>query len=213
MNIIDQLPNEKALTLKEEASLQKRGRLSQLVMANMREAVVYAKACNGKIADDELVSICYDTLMKTAKKFHPKHRVRFFAYSKPRIRGALIRHFSTSALVRNGDCISLDDSRTHCTSAAADHVHRFSTEDVSECFPENAVEPEFDLMEFRERFAEISHVVIKHCNDREQAILMLVFNYSFTFERAGRCFGICRAAAQAIASDAIDRVRKIILNK
>lgn len=206
MNIIDQLPNKKPLTIAQEGSLQRRGRLNQLVMANIREAAVYAKACNGKIADDELVSLCYETLMKTAAKFHPKHRVRFFAYSKPRIRGALLRRFSKAALVRNGECVPMRDVRLPHAPTWEELPEPHAQDEGSD-----SSEPEFDLIDFRERFAEISSIVAKHCNDREQAILMLVFNYSFTFEQAGKCFDICRAAAQAIASDAIDRVRKILL--
>lgn len=207
MNLIDQLPDNEPLSLEGEASLQKRGRLNELVMANIREAVIYAKTCNGKIHDDELISICYETLMKTARTFHPKHRVRFFAYSKARLRGALLRHFSTSALVRNAECVSLD-----CNTVLNPNLPRAEEDsDVSaDRMVEHSEEPQFELIDFRERFAEISAVVARHCNDRERSILMLVFNYGFTFERAGKCHGLCRAAAQAIASDAIDRVKKIL---
>ena len=185
MNLIEQFTDTK-LTPKEESKLSPK----DLVMANMREALLYARTCcSGKLDDNELVSICYDSLRKTAELFKPGRHVRFFAYSKPRIRGAILRHFNNIPAVRNAECESLEDTDK-------------DNQPVGEA--------NFDLIEFREKWNEVSRVIAKNCTDRERALMYLVFSLNFTFAEAGDAFHISRAAAQAIAAKVIVKVKRIL---
>lgn len=188
--ILDQFPVT-VINAKTEAAMTP----EDLAVAFMHEAVLYAKACcSNEIPDDELVSICYDAMVKTARRFSPK-RGRFFAFCKPRIRGSLLRHWkTTAAVVRNADTVSVNNP---------------DAEDTEIEVPETSFsEPDFDSILFRERWADVSRIIAKTCTDRERAIMQLVFSLHCTFEEAGTAFHISRAAAQAIASKVIDRVKK-----
>jgi RNA polymerase sigma factor (sigma-70 family) len=173
---------------------------TELVMSALAEAVPYARTCcSGKIRDDELTSICYEAMTKCAERYSPK-RGKFFAFCKPRIRGALLRYWNTTgAVVRNAECVPL----------AAD------CEKDDSCFvPEEASEePDFDRIDFHERWAQVSKVLARVCTDRECAILQLVYSMNFTFEETGKRFDISRAAAQAIAAKCIERIKKMMTAK
>jgi RNA polymerase sigma factor (sigma-70 family) len=183
MNILDSFPKTE-LDAKAEASLKPEA----LAVAYMHDAVLYARTCSAdKIPDPELVSICYDAMLKVAARFKPA-RGRFFAFCKPRIRGALLRHWTTTAAtVRNADTESLEA-------------------DWDAACPVNG----FDQIDLHERWAEVSEILARRCTDRERTIMQLVFSMNFTFEQTGSVLGISRAAAQAIASKVIERVKKIL---
>jgi DNA-directed RNA polymerase specialized sigma subunit len=195
MNLLDHFSKEK-LTQKVEARLSE----NDLALANMHEAVLYARACSGndKLTDGELISVCWDALRKSAARFRPRRGTRFFAFCKPRIRGALVRHYNQMNVVRNGECepVQVDDA-----GLPDDYS-------VEKDLPN--VEPDFESIGFNERWAQVSGVLARTCTDRERTIMYLVYSLHFTFKEAGSVFGICRAAAQAIASRVIVRVKHTI---
>jgi RNA polymerase sigma factor (sigma-70 family) len=197
MNILDSFPKTE-LDAKTEARMKP----EDLSVAYMHEAVLYARACcASEIPDGELVSICYDAMMKTAKLFSPE-RGRFFAYCKPRIRGSLLRHWKTTmATVRNAEVVPELSTAVFLDEAPDSEIRDYDT-------PHS--EPDFDSIGFRERWAEVSAILAKRCTDRERTIMQLVFSMHFTFEETGKVLGISRAAAQAIASKVIERVQKVL---
>lgn len=191
-NILDSFPDQ-ALTAEQEAKLSERGKHGDLAVANMYQAVLYANTCcGGKIEDQgELVSLCYDAMTKAAENFTPE-KGRFFAFAKPRIRGALLRYWNTTAAtVRNAETLggyeeAQDDGEVD--------------------------ELELDRMEIRERLAQVNEIVATRCTDRERAIMHMIFSLNFTYAEVGKMFDISRAAAQAIASKVIVKVKRL-LNK
>ena len=161
-------------------------------MEAMEEAVPYARTCcQGQLQDDELTSLCYETLVKCAKRYDPK-RGRFFAFCKPRIRGALLRYWNTQGVtVRNAVTVPLEikDGEDEETPAVG------------------VADPDFDRINFREQWQQVSAIMVKTLSDRECAILQLVYCLNFTFEQAGARFDVSRAAAQAIAAKAIQKIK------
>lgn len=86
-DLLNGLPEIGSLTRAQE--VESIGSPEILVLHSMREAFYYAKrCCRGGLLDDEIYSACYDALCKAAKNFKPD-KIRFFAYAKPYVRGAL----------------------------------------------------------------------------------------------------------------------------
>src|SRR6266567_5261116 len=110
MTAIDRLP-DKRLTRDQETSLscriqngpRKQAAIEQLVMNNLREASLYAKHYCSKdlFSDGEIVSFCYDVLCKSAPRFRPSFGIRFLAFCKHRLRGAVKRHCTTLDVVKH----------------------------------------------------------------------------------------------------------------
>lgn len=202
MSLLDQFPAEK-LTKEQEISLTNRHRFNSLVLGTMREAVAYARTCsNGKIEDSELVSICYDAMLKTAKRFDPRRGYRFFAFCKPRIRGALQDYWVAREPVRNAHTVPLEPVPTH----SPDPEGWADTDNPAT----PTQEPEFEAINFREQFRKVSDIMARHCTDRERAILIMVFTHSFTFEEAGDLFGISRQMVQNISAKAIEKIKNVL---
>lgn len=169
----------------------------------MREAVTYARTCcKGKIEDPELVSICYDAMLKTAKRFNPSMGHRFFAFCKPRIRGALQDHWVAQEPVRNAHTVALEPVPTKSPDPEGwGDMDNPATP---------TQEPEFEAINFREQFRQVANIMARHCTDRERAILIMVFTHSFTFEEAGDLFGISRQMVQNIAAKAIEKIKTVL---
>lgn len=198
MNILDSFP-ETSLDPSAEALLLKRGKNTDLVLANMRQAVIYGRTCcGGKLGDDELVSICYDAMTKCAELYKSDRGLHFFAFCKPRIRGAITRTFNLLPAVRNAECVSLDSGSLPLVEDEDDTTGTPSTEF------------DHEIIHLRERWRDVGDLLASRFCDRERAIMYLVFSLNFTFEKAGQLFGISRAAAQAIASDVIEKLRLIL---
>lgn len=206
MNILDQF-SETKLTAEQEASLCKRRRFNDMCLATMREAVTYARTCsNQKIADDALISLCWEVLSKLAPR-HDPNRGRFFAYAKQRLRGALSDYWTAQEPVRNAHTIPINP--VPIKTGDAEIIGDPGFEDNINA---PSQEPDFPLIDFHERFAEVSEVLAKNFTDRERALMQMVFSNNLTYAEAGKLFGISRAAAQAIASKVIDRVKELLEN-
>lgn len=182
-------------------------RNNKLVMDALAEAVPYARTCsNGRLPDDELTSICYEAMMKCAKKYDPK-RGKFFSYCKARIRGALLRHWSVAgAVVKNAECVPFNTGRVDTSPASKELTlpGEFTEPDDGGMF----VEPDFERIDFHERWNQISGILARVCSDREHALIQLVYSMNFTFAEAGKRFNISRQAAQVIVAKVIDRVKE-----
>lgn len=202
MNILDSFPP--SIDCDAELALLKKNKKTEVVLASMREAVLYGRTCcGGKLDDSELVSLCYEALQKTVTLFDAKRGLRFFSFSKPRIRGAILRHFNNTSTVRNAECISLQVAEGHEEEAE----NMYAAMEHYEVYDDF----NFDLVNFRERWSEIHRYVMRTCSDRDCTIMFLVFSLDFTFDQAGKVFGITRSATQAIAARIILDVKRSIL--
>lgn len=196
MNILDQFPKA-AVSAEAEAKMTPENR----AVAFMNAAVRYAgTCCQHEIPNDELVSLCYDVLVKVGKRFSP-NRGRFFAFCKPRIRGALFRYWkTTAAVVRN----AVGTESLGVTLSEGGH---------EDALPENVDEPgaiDSAHMALRERRREVADLAARQCNDRELTILQMIYTHHFTFDRVGKLHSISRAAAQAAAAKVILRLKRSV---
>src|SRR5258708_7664886 len=109
MAALNTLP-DKNLTKDQETALSrsiqkgpgKQEAIHRLVVNNLKEASIYAKHYCPKdlFADGEIMSLCYDVLTKSAPRFKPEFGIRFVAFCKPRLRGAVKRHCTTLDVVK-----------------------------------------------------------------------------------------------------------------
>jgi len=201
MSLLDSLPKER-LTQNEEfalaAQIQKtptdQDLLNTLVLHNMEEGFRYTKGvCRSKIADDELFSLVYQTLYRNAKRFQPGG-IRFHAFAKAGLRGAVSRYWRTLNTVRNAtEMITLSVPRD---------------EEEGESNFEPHVDAEFSAIHFRERFEFVKAAMKKKLSPQERMIIDLVYNQSFNFQEIGDLLGITRSAIQSTHAECLKKIRQ-----
>lgn len=233
MKLLDSLPQDK-LTLQAEAALgtkiqkvQPRERdaepcisiVNDLVLHTMHEAFLYAKrVCRAKIPDDELFSLCYLALRRNAKRFRPG-QVRFFAFAKPGIRGALSRHWKTLDVVKN--------SSMHETDTEAITPNLFSVSSTGDTDRDDTdwtailvtgsrhggvsleefVEADFGSIDIRERMGIVTEIIKRKLTEQEQMILNLVYKSGFNFQEIGNLLELTRSAAQLSHAKSLKKIR------
>jgi len=208
MNILSGLP-ETPLTLKQESAAVKTaaGR-TKLVLANMREAFSYSKnTSHGQLPDGDLFSLCYTALTNAAKNYKPNlnrrfAESRFFGYAKPYIRGEIRRTWSRLKIVANGECVEyIDEIQTDEDSEDKKCSY------IKLLNPPNLVEPEFDKIHIKERWARVAPILAWELNDQERMIVDLHYRGGFNFKEIGRMLEITRSAVQGTHSHALRKVR------
>lgn len=201
MKILDHLPEVGMLTRAEEDVCAGGNEhiLNMLVLHNMREAWVYTRqVCRGKLQDDEIYSLCYSALMKSAKNFHPG-RARFFAYSKVYLRGELSRWWENKNLVKH--------AYLHETELEpGEPVGPLKTEFI-------CVHPDFDTIFVNERMALVKPVMLAVLSDHERMILSLVYESGFSYSAIGEMLDTSRSAVGETLKRAIGKVRVALASK
>jgi RNA polymerase sigma factor (sigma-70 family) len=227
--ILEQLPVGVALTPTQE----RKAPAEELVMNSIREAVLYTRKCSyGKIPDDALLSLCYETMLKSAAIFKPG-RIRFFAYCKARLRGEVKRYWRSLETVRNAETVSIDtlptvgiryshkqlgpiETRTK-EFRFEDKTHLHELED--ETHPTTAeliggsVEPEYDKMYLNDVWDRVSEAARRCCTDQERTILFLAYKLQLSFEEVGELLDISRQFASVTAKKALKKLRRILGNQ
>lgn len=208
MNLLDDLPEK--LTRDEEFKLaariqksQNEDDLNRLVLQGMREAFLYMKHfCRKKIEDDEIFSLCYRTLLRNAKRFRPGG-IRFIAFCKAGIRGAVCRYWTTVSAVRNStEVISLDVPENLPGADGLDHT------DLSSSLTHQTIEFDFASINIKETFAVLKTLMKDRLTKQEQMIMALVYENGFNFQEIGCLLGVTRSAAQAHHAKAIRKLRQ-----
>lgn len=233
MKLLESLPKE-LLTLEAEADLGKQiqkyaapdrdrspciDMVNDLVLHTMHEAFLYAKrVCRAKIDDGELFSLCYLALRRNAKRFRPG-QVRFFAFAKPGIRGAISRHWKTLDVVKNSSMHETDveiefkrkpygkldgevlDADTDWTSILITGAgHTFAPK-------EETVEADFASIDLRERMGIVDAIIKRKLTEQEQMILSLVYKSGFNFQEIGNLLELTRSAAQLSHAKSLKKIR------
>lgn len=177
--------------------------LSQLVLSHMRDAFFYARrCCNGKLADDEIFSLCYSALERAAHRHHYS-RGRFFAYAKPYLRGAIYRKWKTMDAVRGaGRTESLD--AMDCAENDAD-IDPINSEDT-------IADPEFELVDLREKW-ELVKPLMARLSASERRVLELHYSGGMNFREVADLMGVTRSATQGTHSRALRKIRNALLRK
>lgn len=221
MTAFDSLPDTK-LTRDQENKLaekiqahQRPEDITSLVMANMREAVVYTrKVCNAFIHDDELISICYEALCKNAKRFKPNWQ-RFLAFAKAGLRGEVTGHIRKMDVVKHGKMISRELLKSELISGRP-YVPRDDGDAPEVCLEahtQEISEPEFDAIVTRERWAQLEPVIAECLTQHEQMMINLVYKVGYNFKEAGNLMGVSRAAMQGSHAKALRKIRCALLKK
>lgn len=220
--LIDQFPKEK-LSPQEEARLAKSDPTS-LVMHSMREALLYTqRVCRDRIPEDARVSICYKKLSACVNRFRPG-RIRFLAFAKAGLRGAMKDYWISQTTVRNAtEIIStdyLDGCRFETPFRIPEYLRRAiptpSRGDDEAPPPQretltNEIEhPDFDKICARDRWAEIKKRVDPHLNSRQRMILSLVYDSGLNYQEIGTLLGFTRSLVHAVHRDTIRQIQDIL---
>lgn len=215
MNLLSNLPEgpdspERETQLAAKIKLGDETALTQLVMANMREAFMYAKTvCKSAIEDGEIFSLCYEALCSSARCFVPG-RIRFFAYCKVNIRGAIFRFWKKSLTVKNAEWENKPDIKRAIHTDGETEIEFMTAEDSSELEPHT--EPEFEKMHTRERWQQIEPLLAK-LTEHEQMILTLRYKSGYTFEQIGTLLGVARSAIGSAHFKALKKLRNHLIRE
>lgn len=220
---MNQIP-DKPLSREEEnrlAKLNTEESRNLLVMHAMHEALAYAyKCCRGNLHQDDLFSLCYDSLQSAAKNFRP-NIIRFFSYAKIYVRRGIAQMWRSKDVVRNA---SLHESGFEAASKPIDTRAR-EEDEIDESrdwadpqFHEDAnfnehlgelgsVEPEFERIHLAERMKMIQPIIDRKLNEKERMVLDLFYNGDLTFEQIGKLLGVCRERTRMIHFQALKKIR------
>jgi RNA polymerase sigma factor (sigma-70 family) len=232
--LVDQVPQDR-LTREEEADLVERAKrgdedaANRLVMATMREALLYtSRTCRDRIAEDERTSLCYRKLMMCVKRFDPKRRLRFFAFCKPALRGYMKTFWENQSTVRNATEILSADRLSgwgHTGAAGSGlrppsswvqrrechHAPFDQEDDRGESFREEItgeVElPATDGICTRDRWAEIERLLSGKLNSRQRMVLTLVYKSGLNFPEIAKYLDVTRSLIHAVHRKALHIIR------
>lgn len=199
-SLFEQLP-ERTTPVGEEHDLGE----VDLVMQNMREALLYTReCCGGKIPDDALVSLCYETMLKSAKIYKPGH-LRFFSYAKARLRGALKRYWSSLSIVRNGSTVAINALDSHGGDHARQDDDELSLEVIG-----GSIEPDFDRIFMNDTWDQISKIMARRCDDFEATVIFLAYRMQLSFTEIGKLLDVSRQFASITAQKGLKKIRRAL---
>lgn len=218
IKLLNDLPEAHLLTAAQEAALSKRGIIgrNKLVLHTMREAFVYARrCCRAGLPDDDIYSMCYRALQASAKRYNPKFG-RFFAYAKVNIRGQLSREFKRLDVVKHssrGEPADINTTKHVLLNGIVEDRGGEREGDVNIIPDFGSVDPEFDLIDIRERIALIEPILKTKLTPREQQVIELRYKSGFNFTKIGELFGASRQAMEMTHANALKKVRKELAKK
>jgi RNA polymerase sigma factor (sigma-70 family) len=210
MNLFDSLPKphapevrpaiEKRLAAQIAAGSEHA--VNELVMANMHEAALYTRSISRNLDEGTLISICYETLVRNAKRFDPS-RQRFFAFAKAGLRGALYRNYNKETQHHPAPEVEIKSQK---------FVPRVEGEngDMPDYEPINdalVAEADYQTIFTRDQWANIQPIVAQKCSDRERMVLVLNYLSGLNFQEIGHLLGVTRSAIQRTHWRAIKKLR------
>ena len=221
---------DKPLSREEENRLAREGTEDAhnlLVMHAMHEALAYAyRCCRGNLQQDDLFSLCYDSLQQAAKNFKP-NIIRFFSYAKIYVRRGIAQMWRSKDVVRNASMHETDfeaaskpgekpvwdgDTLDDYDSSADPQFHESCH--LEETFVEaGSVEPEFEKIHLGERMKLVQPIIDRKLNDKERMVLDLVYNGDLTYEQIGKLLGVCRERTRMIHFQAMKKIRCELMRK
>ncbi len=231
---LDQFSSEK-LTPSEEAVLAleiskgSEEALVKLVMANMHEAILYTRRCDTKVDERTRISLCYQELTMSARRFIPG-RIRFFAFAKAGLRGRMMTYWKSLKVVRNAsEIISSDELDKPPIHTKALHwvsikrskwyiqptVRPPSPDDDHERSPREAVTgeialPETDQIVIKDELALIKKTFYNRLSKQQWMILDLVYRGGLNFPEIGKLLGLTKAAVHISHKKAIEKLHAAV---
>lgn len=192
----------------------------------MREAMIYSRnVCRGELSDSVLMSILYRVMCLNARRYNPIFGLRFFAFCKVGIRGSIKRHWLSLDVVRKAKTVprpqalwekeqakpiaTPDDeegSPAQYTEVGGKGYQSGQTGVLTE---DEIVQPDFEGIDMRERWDELSGVIKEVCSEREQMIFNLMYFQGFNLEEVGGLMEppISRERVRQLHEGALKKVR------
>lgn len=195
-----------------ERKLCREGHLDQLVLHNMREGYYYARAlCRGRIGEREVYSAVYKALEHASRNWNIAG-IRFFAYAKVYVRGAISREWRDMNVVKNAKHESLDAPAAATTDIPpgtheledgefepGTYLRKHETTDHQE--------PEFELIHLREQLETVRPAMKTVLSDHERMVIELCYFAGYNFEQIGKHLGVSRSAVQNAHTRALRKLR------
>lgn len=171
----------------------------KLVLCSMREGYAYAHYFGrNKFDDGQIVSLAYEALRRAAKNFKLDGGCRFFAYSKPYIRGEVFRAFRSDDVVPHMTRVPLEvpqKENQETGVASSEHPEIGGSEEM-----------DFDKMHWAEQWAKLEPHLAS-LTKKEQSVIS-DFREGLNFREMGDKRGVSRAAMQSTFVRALGKLRK-----
>lgn len=183
--------------------------LNELVMRNMREALLYTRRVSQNLDEGSLISICYDALLRNAKRFDPT-RQRFFSFAKPGLRGALYRNWNKETEHRPATPPNTSHPLDGKTPAHHNPDEGNANRDMCDLTPVpngQIIEPDMDSIFTRDRWELVRPVIAQKCSEQERMVLTLTYVSGFNFQEIGDLMGVTRSAIQRTHWRAVKKLR------
>lgn len=213
-DLLDGLPEIGSLTRGQELTVEP----ETLALHNMREGFFYAKkCCRAMLPDDEIYSAVYEALCKAANNFKPGH-IRFFAYAKPYVRGALSTVWREKNVVKRGNnavkLLSESDADMSITEREedADGITGILFREKHIPFPPST-EPDIDSIQLREEYKLLEPLLRSVLTDKEQTVIALKYKSGLTLQKIGELLDTSRPDIQATHARALKKLRSAAKRK
>lgn len=201
-SLLEGIPEEK-LSVEQEEALLRAGDRVTLIAHNTLEAFYYGQGTHQShgLSDGEILSAAYDGLTAAAKNFQPG-RLRFFAYAKPYIRGALSRATRANCVVK--------------TVREAEPLPAEEPEEPEDNYvpPHTTVahhEPDVETICLREEWTQIRPVLFKVLDEKERIIIELNYIGGLNLREISDLLGVSRSDIQHKRMKALKKVRDRLL--
>lgn len=213
--LLEQFPNGRLDPAQETALAVRiqRGDIdaqNELVLSVMRQAVLYtARTSRGAVPDGERISLCYQRLMRAAKRFNPA-RGGFFPFAKAALRGLMKTYWEDQGVVRNAaEIIPIDllgGSGVDPQDTGGPPPPRALPR---ERITGEVAEPDTDAICARDEWEELSKRSSHRLNARHRMVLSLMYRGGLNGPEIGALMGVTRSRVHAIHREAIQIIRDV----
>jgi RNA polymerase sigma factor (sigma-70 family) len=158
--------------------------------------------------------------MKSAPRFRPSFGIRFVAFCKQRLRGAVKRHCCTLDTVKHGSVKRTDNEGGPafvpfvggCEIPNRDRatVREDSTgADVVETSTQGGtVDFDFTGVDIHELWVPLMRVMQEKLNPRQRMVMRLIYDLGFNMQEIGDMLGVSRSAVQMTLAAALRILRR-----
>lgn len=196
------------LTLSEEKEFVEAGDLASLIEYTLREAFYYGKGCyQGKSLKDGIVlSAAYDALTSAAKRFDPNWGLRFFAYAKADLRGALCKAHRADDTVNEVRVLWRDDKEDE------EEENNYVPTRAGQLPPWSEA-PDYQAIFVKEEWAQIKPVLEQVLDARERMIIELNFIGGLNLREIADLVGVTRSDIHHGKAEALKKVRNRLMDQ
>lgn len=183
--------------------------MNELVLRNMREAILYTGCVARNVEQGVLMSLCYEALLRNAKRFDAS-RQRFFAFAKPGLRGALYRNYNKEAAHTppfHPDITPAPEGKKEVHGDSTEEYANRELESYSPVPGGQIVEPEMEAIFTRDRWELVKPIVAQKCSEQERMVLTLTYVSGLNFQEVGDLLGVTRSAVQRTHWRAVKKLR------